>query len=344
MNPGGLLFVGVEGETLETAERRLLKRLRPGGVVLFGRNVGSAAGLRALVGELRNLVPGIVVAVDAEGGRVDRLKSLFGPAPAAAELARHSPALARRAGRWVGASLAGCGIDLDFAPVLDLDRGGTGNALDGRCFGASPRAVTARAGAFLDGLESFGATGCPKHFPGLGGARLDTHLGGARIELDRQSLARDLAPFRRLLPRSVATMTCHAVFPGWGDPERPASLSPTIASALLRRELRFHGALLSDDLEMGALEETGDLAARAAAALVAGCDGLLFCRRLEEMPAVLARLRRADLRERVAQASGRLERLRRRVSSRRHSAPPAPSIERIKTRLEALREVIDRSS
>ncbi len=338
MNPGGVLFVGVEGESLGSVERVLLKRIRPGGVVLFARNVGTAAGLRALVGELRTLVPGIVVAVDAEGGRVDRLKGLFGPAPAGAEMARQAPAFARRAGRWVGAALAWCDIDLDFAPVLDLDRGGTGNALDGRCLGNTPRAVAARAAAFIEGLESSGSTACPKHFPGLGGARFDTHLGKARIDLERQALTRDLEPFRRLLPLSVATMTCHAVYPGWGDPERPASLSPTIASTLLRRELRYRGALLSDDLEMGALEETGELAARAAASLAAGCDGLLFCRRLEEMPAVVARLRRADSRERVAQASGRLEHLRRRISARRRSAPAAPPIEKIRARLDLLRD------
>ncbi|KAB2957411.1 MAG: hypothetical protein F9K18_12790, partial [Thermoanaerobaculia bacterium] len=281
MKGGELLVVGVEGVRLTTAERRILARLRPFGVVLVQRNIADEETLRALVAELRAACPDAILPLDAEGGRVDRLRAIVGPAPAAADLARHPPALARRAGRWVGAAMRNLGFDFDFAPVADLDHGIAGNALDRRCLGSAPRSVVARGKASMDGLASAGVGACVKHFPGLGAAPADTHLAPARIDLQARELEREVAPFRALASMAGAVMMGHAIYPALDPEGLPATLSPRIATDLLRRSLSFSGASFSDDLEMGALAPFGALPERGAAALAAGCDALLFCRRLE---------------------------------------------------------------
>ena len=336
MKGGELLFVGVEGTRLAPSEGAVLKRVRPAGVVLVQRNVADEGSLRALISELRAAAPGLVLALDAEGGRVDRLRTLVGPAPGADRLTTHPPALARRAGYWVGAALAGFGFDLDLAPVVDLDHGRAGNALDRRTFGADPRAVARRASAFLDGLHAAGVGGCLKHFPGLGGAASDTHLAPAAIGLAAAELTLDLAPFRALAARVEAVMASHAVYPALDPEARPATLSAALCGGLLRRGVRFRGALLSDDLEMGALAPWGELPERGSAALAAGCDGLLFCRRLEAAPEIAAALGARRLAARRAEAGARLARLRRELARRRRAAGPPPSLARVRSGLARL--------
>ena len=332
---GGLLVVGCPEPRLGTAERRLLVRLQPGGVILFARNLRGFDQLAALVAAIREAAPRTLLCLDAEGGRVDRLRPLAGPAPAAEALARLPVRWSARAGRTMGELLRACGFDLDFAPVADLDRGERANALDGRYFGTTPREITARAGAFQAGLASRGIGGCLKHFPGLGGARADTHTEGAPIALPLGALARDLAPFRRLAPASLTMMTAHAAYPARDPTGLPATLSRPIATALLRRELGFRGLLFSDDLEMGALAPWGTLADRAAAALAAGCDGLLLCSELGAAPGVSRRLSRASLRSRREQAERRWERLRGALAALTANSPPALSREAAVRRREA---------
>lgn len=336
MKGGAVLFLGFEGTKLAAEERRILRRVRPGGITLVPRNIENAEQLAALMAELRRLCPQAILALDAEGGRVDRLRRIVAPAPAAEELARRAPTAARVAGRWVGAALRAFGFDLDLAPVVDLDRGATGNALDGRCLGRAPRAVTARAAAFLDGLHGAGAGGCLKHFPGLGGAGRDTHADPAWIALPRRELERDLRPFRALSSRVEAVMASHAVYPALDPAALPATLSPALAMALLRRDVGFRGALLSDDLEMGALAPHGELPERGEAALAAGCDGLLFCRRIGDAPAIAAGLGRAEHARRLAAATRRLDQLRRRLARLARAAGEPPPVDEIRRRLLAL--------
>ena len=336
MNGGSVLFLGVEGLALAATERRILRRVQPAGIVLVTRNIGREAELRELVGELRAAVPRAILCLDAEGGRVDRLRSVVAPAPAAASLAHCPPATASRAGRLLGAALRQFDFDLDFAPVADLDHGIQGNALDERTFGSTPRQVIARAKGVLQGLHEAGVGGCIKHFPGLGRATADTHLKGAQIRATRAELARDLAPFTELFSASESAMVGHAIYPGWEEALWPASLSTAIATTLLRKRSGFRGALFSDDLEMGALAEYGSLPELGERALVAGCDGLLFCRRVEEAPEIAAALGRRALRPRLDQAARRLARLRSRLAAWKKNAPAAPGLAQLRRRFESL--------
>lgn len=320
---GGLLVVGLAGPAPTPAETAVLERLQPFGVILFRRNLAPAAGgrrLAALTAALRRAAPRTLVFTDAEGGRVDRLAGLVGPAPAGERLAAASPRLARRAGLWVGHALRLYGLDADFAPVVDLDRGRRGNALDGRCLGRRPRPVIARARAFLAGLHAAGVGGCLKHFPGLGGAGEDTHLEGSRVELGAAELVRDLVPFGALGAAAGAVMAAHAAYPALDPEALPASLSPAILGPLLRRRLSFRGVVFADDLEMHALDRFGGLPQRAAAALGAGCDALPLCSRLDAAEAVAARLAAPALAARRRAAGERLATYRRRLLARR----PAP--------------------
>lgn len=333
---GGVLFLGFEGTSLAPAERRIVARVRPAGFTLVPRNIVDAGQLDALVAELRALAPDAILALDGEGGRVDRLRALVGPAPAAELLAGKAAALARRSGRWVGESLRRFGFDLDLAPVVDLDRGLANNALDRRCLGATPRQVTGKAKAFIEGLAASGVGACIKHFPGLGAAGADTHFAPSVIELPEGELARDLAPFRALAADAGVVMASHAIYPALDPERRPATLSRAIATELFRGVVSLNEALLSDDLEMHALAPFGGFADRAEAALAAGCDGLLFCRRLDEAPAIAERLAKPRLRTRLEESTRRLARLRRRLCALQRAAGPVLSVERIRSRLAAV--------
>jgi len=338
---GDFVFAGIPGPRLDRATAALLAASRPGGVVLFRRNLQTPGQLLELVGGLRRLLPDAVLAVDAEGGRVDRLSGLVGPAPAASLLARRPPDAAWQAGRWIARALRLFDVDLDFAPVVDLDRGETGNALDGRYLGAREAAVTRRARAFLRGLHAGGVGGCLKHFPGLGGAAEDTHHATSVVQLDAAVLARQRKPFAALLPLAGAAMVAHAVYPALDPEERPASLSPPVIEDLLRGELGFDGLVLSDDLEMAALGPWGEIPVRAEAAFAAGCDVVLACASTAALPAIVARLGRPRHARRRREAARRLAAFRRRLRTLRWASDSISLLrepEATAARVQAVRE------
>jgi beta-N-acetylhexosaminidase len=313
--------VGIPGPTVDAESAAILRSHPPGAVVLFARNVESAEQLRALTTEVRQLAPGVLLAVDAEGGRVDRLAKVVGAAPAASRLAQLPPSASEAAGEWVGRALRLFDFDLDFAPVVDLDRGLQRNALDGRYLGSGPESVAMRARGFLAGLHRWGIGGCLKHFPGLGGALADTHFGIARIALSAVKLVADWQPFAELAGLARAVMVSHAFYDAYESAELPATLSPAIATGLLRERLGFDGWCVADDLEMGALARWGDLGERAVAAFAAGCDLLPVCSQIGALPEIAARLAAPMLRdrrhvagERMAAYRGHLERLRAQVA------------------------------
>ncbi|HEX3551623.1 MAG TPA: beta-N-acetylhexosaminidase [Thermoanaerobaculia bacterium] len=316
MRPAEQVFVGIPGPELDSATVGVLSRFQPGGVVLFKRNVKDEEQLNALVTGLRRLLPEAVLAIDAEGGRVDRLKDVVGPTPPASLLARHATSYSHQAGYWIGQALRLFDIDVDFAPVVDLDRGASDNALDDRYLGATVSDVVPRAQAFLRGLHGGGAAGCLKHFPGLGGAGEDTHYKTSVVYLPAEAMETDLAPFETLGRLAGAIMVSHAVYPAW-DSHRPATLSPEILGGLLRGRLGFDGLAISDDMEMKALDEWGDLPERCELAFAAGCDVLLVCHTLSALPEIVERLGRPELKERLSEANRRLEVYRQRLATLR---------------------------
>ena len=279
-NPGQHLFVGVTGTELTPATRRLLQTVQPGGVVLFARNVDNADQLRAFVRALHEALPiRPLIAIDQENERVNRLRNIVGELPSLAEI-KHA-GTAEQFGSAVGSSLRDLGVDLDFAPVLDLELVDPqiDNALRGRCWGQTPTEVVAGAGAFITGLERAGIASCPKHFPGLGAALQDSHekLPTITRSLD-QLVGEDLRPFAELAPRLSALMVGHGHYVALdGIAPQPASLSRKVTGELLRQKLGFTGLVVTDDREMGAITRGGNFAAAVSEAIRAGADMVLVC-------------------------------------------------------------------
>ncbi|HEV7668682.1 MAG TPA: glycoside hydrolase family 3 N-terminal domain-containing protein [Thermoanaerobaculia bacterium] len=315
-SPAEPVWVGLPGPKLEGPSADLLAAHQPGGVVLFGRNCVDPEQLFDLVRAIRTILPRAILAIDAEGGRVDRLRNVVAPAPAASRLAAQLPSASIAAGRAVGRALRLFDLDVDFAPVVDLDRGHAGNALDDRCLGVRPEEVVPRARAFLAGLHMSGIGGCLKHYPGLGGAGEDTHHEGSVVRLTREELDDDLAPFDALGGFAGAVMISHAAYPSYDAKALPATLSPCI-HRLLRRRLGPHVLAVCDDPEMKALAPWGDLPERTAAAFLAGCDVLPVCRDLAALPAIAERLANPALEARQAEAHHRIERYRNRIAALR---------------------------
>jgi beta-N-acetylhexosaminidase len=325
---GRLILAGFDGAELPDRLARDLERGALAGIVLFARNVESPAQVRRLTDEARRAAgasPAPIVAVDQEGGRVVRLREPLTVLPTARALgAIDDPELTERAGRLVGAELRASGFTLDFAPVLDVDTNPDSPVIGDRSYGASPAAVVRHGLAFARGLKDGGVLPCAKHFPGHGRATLDSHLSLPRIDCGRESLeAVELEPFRAWCRTGLGpVMTAHAVYPAL-DPEQPATASRGIVRGELRERLRFGGAVLSDDLEMGAVGDSGGPSAVAVRALAAGVDGMLVCRSAEVLDEVRDGLARAissepGLLRRVEVASSRLAAL---------GEPPGPDVE-----------------
>jgi beta-N-acetylhexosaminidase len=311
-------------------------------VVLFKRNVTSAAQLRRLVAEVKatGAGPEPLLAIDHEGGRVHRLPRPFTHFPPALAVAASGPAAARAVGRAMGRELAAVGIDVDFAPVLDVWTQPRNRVIGDRAFGTTPAAAARNALALARGLGEAGVVACGKHFPGHGGTVGDSHHVRPRVARSRRELARlDLVPFRRAIAARIPTlMTAHVVYPAL-DPKRPATLSRAIAHDLLRRRLGFRGVLFSDDLEMHAVARR-PIERVVVEALAAGCDMLLVCASLalarRGIDAVATALGRGRLDPGAAAASlSRIEALRRRRPPRRPARLGWPAHGALARRLRA---------
>ncbi|SDO63981.1 beta-N-acetylhexosaminidase [Halomonas shengliensis] len=279
--PLGPVMLDLEGTRLTDEERTLLRRPEVGGVILFARNVEAAAQVRELCGAMRAVRPELLIGIDQEGGRVQRIRDGVTRLPSMRRLGRDAashPEVTRRlcqdSGWLLGMEMAACGLDLTFAPVLDVD-GGTSTVIGDRSFSRFPETVAALAGAFIDGLHEAGMVAVGKHFPGHGSVAADSHL---ELPVDERSLealrAHDLVPFERLAGQLDAMMPAHVVYSAF-DP-RPAGFSPAWLG-MLRESLGFRGVIFSDDLSMAGAASAGSPAERARAALSAGCDMLLVC-------------------------------------------------------------------
>lgn len=280
--PLGPLIVGFAGTRLDAATRRRLCHPAVGGVILFSRNYQSPSQLAALTAEIAALrTPRLLISVDQEGGRVQRLRDGFTPLPPLAVLGRwyrthpdRARDLAYRHGRVMAAEVLGQGIDLSFAPVLDLDRGS--RVIGDRAMAADP-AVVADLGAFyIAGMNDAGMAACGKHFPGHGSVAGDSHDEVVADERPGEELEADLGPFADLAGRLAGVMMAHVRYPARDSD--PAGYSSYWVRECLRGRLGFDGAVISDDLDMAGAHTAGRLDERVRTALEAGCDAVLVCR------------------------------------------------------------------
>ncbi len=290
---------GMAGTTLSAAERAFFKRVRPLGYILFARNIETPTQVLALVQDLRILDStfDVLVLIDQEGGRVQRLKPPYWRlAPAMAEfgeLYAHNSGKAadvlRLNNHMIGAELATLGIDVDCAPCMDVPVPGAHDVIGDRAFARDPAVVAALSPPACEGLLDAGVLPVIKHIPGHGRAAADSHKELPVVADDLATLrANDFAPFKALcatpLQDACLAMTAHVVYRAF-DPDRPATTSKRVIADVIRGEIGFKGLLMSDDVGMKAL--SGPFDARAAASLEAGCDAVLHCEGvMEEMEAV----------------------------------------------------------
>ena len=282
---GQLIIMGLPGPQLDLMTRSLLQTIQPGGILLNSNNIESPQQVAELTATIRSLleVPPIV-AVDQEGGRVDRLKTIYSPMPSA-DLLRASgeASVAGRMGEIAAEALRTLGFNINFAPVLDIaSDDGAINGLRGRYLGGNLAEVIMLAGAYLEGLQHGGVVGVGKHFPGLGAAAVDSHSELPTIDRSRDDMLRyEVAPYTELFSkinaRLNAVIIAHGHYPAFDGPAPlPSSLSKNIVTGLLREELGFKGLTISDDLAMGAITGGRDLSEAAIMAVEAGIDMVLI--------------------------------------------------------------------
>jgi len=323
---GRLLFIGLPVTRLDKHWRELLREVRPGGVILFGRNIESAEQVALLNAQIRDAAgAGVLIGVDQEGGLVDRFRDVCGPMPSAKSVRNAGRAeLAEKFGALTARVLRLLGFNINFAPVLDLSGDNEDNGLRARTFGAKPEMVSLLGGAYLDGLQRGQVIGCGKHFPGLGGSKVDSHRRLPVVTHTWQEIFQhDLVPFMDLMfhrpgERLRSVMVSHAAFPDIseflqdlfrekGDPptiqglhEFPATISGNVTTRLLRRILKFDGLVITDDMEMGAVVQTLSVAEASLRAIEAGSDMVLICEQEANFVAARDELARAVKEKRLS--------------------------------------------
>ena len=277
------VIFGLSGETLTSDERAFFADAQPAGYILFRRNIVDRAQVRALTDDLRALHgrDDLLIMVDQEGGRVARMQAPVWPSfpPGAVfdrlyDIAPSSAIAAARANAHaIAVTLAEVGITVDALPLLDVRQDGASDIMGDRTFGAEPMRVAALGRAVVEGLAKGGVAGIIKHMPGHGRAMVDSHHELPIVTASEEELAVDLAPFQTLKDTAIG-MTAHVVYTAW-DPDLPASLSASIIDTIIRQRIGFDGLLMSDDLDMKALN--GSIPELAAGVVAAGCDLALNC-------------------------------------------------------------------
>ena len=278
----GRLMLDLQGPTLSPAEAQLLRNPDVGGVILFSRNLTSRDQLIDLVADVRKAAPQLLIAVDQEGGRVQRFRDGFTPLPAMqvlGDMTADQPdkglALARDVGWLMAAEIIACGLDISFAPVLDIDRC-TSSIIGDRAFADQPQLVIEVARAFIAGMGEAGMRATGKHFPGHGGIAADSHLEApVDTRTFDQLKNRDMQPFIQLSEQLGGIMPAHITYPEVDS--LPVGFSAFWLQQVLRRQLGFQGVIFSDDLSMKGADIAGSYADKARLALSAGCDMILVC-------------------------------------------------------------------
>ena len=293
----GPIMTDIRGTELSAEEREILCHPLVGGVILFTRNYHSPEQITQLVEKIHKLrKPSLLVAVDHEGGRVQRFREGFTCLPAVAKLGNRynidkkaAKRIAEISGWLMAIELRAVGVDFSFAPVLDVDRG-VSEVIGDRSFHSNPEVVAELAQSYLHGMHRAGMAATGKHFPGHGAVKADSHIARPVDERRFEDIyAEDVLPFERLIQAGLAgIMPSHVVY-SKVDP-KPAGFSPFWLNQVLRTQLEFQGVIFSDDLSMEGASVVGDVVGRAKAALRAGCDMVLVCNAPEATVSVLDNL------------------------------------------------------
>jgi len=353
---GQFFFIGLPGIDLDAEARELVDEIKPGGIILFGRNVETPEQVRKLLDDSCARVPTpLLCGIDQEGGLVDRLREIFPPMPSARAIRQHGDlAGVRTLGRITGELLRMLGLNINFAPVMSIitqERSLLTNGLYSRSFGASPGEVLGYTTVYMRGLQGTGCLGCLKHFPGIGAGSVDSHIEMPLVPLSRDDLlAQDLAPYIELFQRADdrvrVVMISHGGFPNidikkgtTGGLIEPASVSPRIVTNLLRQELGYKHLVVTDDLEMGAISKQFEIEEAAVKAFNAGNDMMLICATPETIQrgyrALLEAAREKRISDRRMQAS-----LRRIAATKALAQPPTElSIDRFNQLAQEIKEL-----
>jgi beta-N-acetylhexosaminidase len=309
---GQLFFLGFQGPAPDHETWALIEAVRPSGFVFFQRNIENFDQFSALTTRLRepNGLPAFL-GIDHEGGQVDRLKQIFNPIPAMGQLAELGTSYLRAGARIIASELEAMGLNLDFAPVLDLKY--PQSVMVERVLADNP-ALAARLGvAFVDELSKKNILSCIKHFPGMGAADRDPHFVLPRIDKSKRHLQQeDVVPFLNLLDEVGMVMVSHVYYPAMGDDRpTPASLSSRVVESYLRKKLGFSGVIITDDLTMGAISSFGLTPEIFLRAFEAGNDMLLFSQTTplveEAFKLIVRTVRQSDaLRKRLEQSVSRI--------------------------------------
>ena len=318
---GQLFMIGFDGTAVSTELASFIKEYKPGGVILFSRNLESIAQIVELTNELQRCSPHspLLISIDQEGGRVSRLPKEFTIFPPCEVLGRcHSSELAYAAAATTAKEIKAVGINMNMSPVLDVNSNPANPVIGDRAFGTTPDIVSELGLATVGGLQDNRVVACGKHFPGHGDTNSDSHKELPIVTAARERLERiEFPPFRRAIADGVATMmTAHVLYQAL-DEKRPATLSPTIIGRFLREELHYDGVVLTDDLEMHAIIDHYGIGDAAIQAIQAGCDMPLICKDRNRATAALNAVEKAvanaDISAgRLAQSLARIRRLKER--------------------------------
>ena len=334
---GQLIICGFDGTEFTPQLCNRLSVMQPGGIILFKRNLVSPEQTHSLLRESQRAVAiPMFLCVDMEGGVVDRLRDMIAPVPPVSQVAATGVRkLYRDHGRLLGAEVRALGFNVDFAPVLDLGLPASSKVLSSRTVSASPKDTIEYAKELLQGLKDCHVLGSGKHFPGLGGSNLDSHVDLPTVDRSwKQLWEEDLLPYRKLKAQMPFVMVAHCAYPAVTKDRAPASISKKWLTDILRKKIGYRGIILSDDLDMGGVLAAASIEDAAVACIRAGADSFLVCQKEESVErAYEAVLREAErdrrFRALVETAAKRIIGIKKRSPALKRKKAPAPAQETI---------------